>query len=313
MTEGLSVEIWSQIFFEACVDGGCTACALSEVSRYFRDAVLSVQLDNVVLIGQSRMIHFAALLRKREGNPCHRCVRHLFLSNSGQPSKTPYVDKDAYATATGYVLSMVSPNLVTLTSTLPLGKVGKDNILHFPFPKLRELTVHCPIIDTPPDRKEGPKPSLPSLRYLHILSTGGNSYIYTQHAPVLTHLRLSTLASVSLQLYEAISFAVRPGKQNTDGASSKSLLPPSPFKLSPTVTKILVHFSPSRLAFRNGSFLINGDPMNNALQELDGGEKLVFLDSGRGMTSSDFLAQGTERKDWEERMVGKLGCWAEPP
>ncbi|KAI0087109.1 hypothetical protein BDY19DRAFT_893577, partial [Irpex rosettiformis] len=80
MTEHLPTELWSQIFTMACVDGGNTACALSEVSRYARAIVLPFQLHNVALVGPAKIIKFAALLKSRRHESNHRRVRHLFLS-----------------------------------------------------------------------------------------------------------------------------------------------------------------------------------------------------------------------------------------
>ena len=308
MTEHLAPEIWHQIFLEACVDGGRTACALSEVSRYFRADVLPIQLDNVALDGSKSMHCFAALLQHRKEEQRHDLCRvhHLFLSDFEYQPETSLVATVAE------ILSTTAPDLITLTIAVPQNMWGSGVCL-FDFPNLQELTIRCPDICIRPEPQPGQgEQTFPSLHYLHVLSDTVTAYNYTQYAPNLTHLRLSSLRTVTPQVYDAVRFAVQPDDEgeNPEDHACTSLFSPPPFKLPRNIQKIFIQMDPWFFFLMGRS----AQPPFGALLPLDKEKKIVMVDSvpaviraaGAGPPKMD------ERKHWEERIVGGPGCWAEP-
>lgn len=320
MADRLSAELWAQIFFEASVDGGRTACALSEVSRYFRDVMLPFQFDNVALIGYHKITRFAELLRDKQNQTNHFRVRHLFVSystwvllSSSRPLKGA---PGASGAALQYVLSTTAPFLLTLTCTVPEGRIGNESLSSFRFPMLRELTIHGEIagsIHSSATPFPPLNPNFPALQRLHLLTSPQTFYVYTQHAPNLTHVRFSSLGALTVRLFEALRHVSEPVITGTNNSSSIATDDPdSLFKLPPTVEKVLIQMSPSMSAFKHRSPFVNGGPTITAFGELRGRGKLVFLDKPDDLSLPAYLVVSNERKDWEGRIIGALGCWAEP-
>lgn len=309
MTELLPVELWSQIFSTACLDGGRTACTLSEVSRTVRDIVLPFQLDNAAVIGPAKIIHFAALLRSRQHEPNTCRVRHLFLSYlwQGRGWHDAGITKEQYDIALRDIFAITAATLLTLTSTLPQQKVGLESVLCYPFSHLQELTIHGPLFNPIPIDDNVPIQSeFPALRYLHVLSSPENAYIYTSRAPALTHIRFSSLWRFNTDLYEAIDDALQPLDNSSESVQQP---PPAPFHLSRSVEKILIETRIVPLAFRQGSEDIRRGPMMTTLQRHDKKGKLVLLDPEVALRGPATPSHRIERQEWENRLVGGPGCW----
>ncbi|KAJ3552518.1 hypothetical protein NM688_g4111 [Phlebia brevispora] len=283
-------EVWTHIFGLACTDGGVTGCSLSEVSRYFREAVLPVQLDSVALTGGHKMARFASLLHQREST--HRHVRHLYLSRGNSPSRQN--NTHVYR-----ILTTVAPDLLTLTSTLSQRRISKESVLCIPFPLLLELSVHGHF--TNPDESDEAKMQerLPSLRYLHVLSSCNNATVYTSRAPMLTHLRLSEMFGVDVSLAESLQGCL-------SGTTSHNQ--PSPF--SPTIQKIILQHSGPIARLKAGVGIAGNafhlDSSLRTLLDADKDSKFTLLKDDRALEY-----RRNSRKDWEDRITGGLGCWSE--
>ena len=314
MAERLSADIWYQIFFEACTDGGRTACALSRVSQYFRDVVLPLQLDNVSLIGIRNIDCFAALLQSREMHPELCRVQHLFLWIE---AKNEALTRRKLRPALRYILGKTAPGLITFTDGVPQRMDEDGHILDFTFPMLRELTIRSPKKKSKFVTRPNREPSFPSLRYLHVMSSSKNAYAYTQYASNLTHLRLPIKErEISPQLREAIQFVVKPDVAATEPRDQTTLLLPLPLKFVPTLEKIFIEarwlYTPRGVW--SDSENAQSQWLENILN-LDEKKKIVLISDGTFPPGSDDLRdslQKTAQKNWEERIVGGPGCWIEP-
>ncbi|KAI0688451.1 hypothetical protein BC835DRAFT_1372575 [Cytidiella melzeri] len=304
MSQNFPTELWAHIFLMACVDGGRSACSITQVSHYFRSIMLPFQLHNVALIGPAKIAQFAKVLHDREQTPAFRRVRHLFLSNSCGAGKNPTFSKEGYEAAIRYILATTAPDLLTLTNTLPQGKVGFDNVLYVPFPKLRELTIHGPFLS--PTHAEVVhlqlQPALPALEYLHILSAPENSYVYTCRGLSLKYIRFSTLVMVTPDFYNALSNVLQ--TDSADEGHNVSQRPSSPFNLPRGISKILIDTSIGLSRFRHILERARRRSLMTALESLERQGRLVFLDQ----PVYGQLA-GIEREDWLDRIHGGPGCW----
>ena len=146
----------------------------------------------------------------------------------------------------------------------------------------------------------------PSLRYLHAISSPENAYIYTQYAPNLTHLRFPSRGGVCLQLFRAIQFALKPDDASTEfpDQASSAMLPPPPFKLTRKLEKVFIEGCidwPTQI-----------QPSPRDLLGPDEKKKIILVDSAPSTPDPGDSLQRVERRDWEERIIGGPGCWAEP-
>lgn len=283
-------ELWTRIFELACTDGGPTGCIIALVSRYFRESVLPVQFHSVALCGMKQMLSFARPLKKRELEPGHRLVRHLYISGRVKGNtilwSTPYIDLDPILF---YILAAAAPSLRTLTMTLRRRAASERNVLDVVFPCLTELTLNGRSL-IPPPRTSCPYDCFPSLRYLDMISGNASTALYTHHAPALTHLRLSGVADLERTFYNSLRTSLagsgHPYKDLGAGRGRR-LFPP-------TTQKITI-----QLAWEDGSntlFCTN-------LARADKHAKLVF----EGVHEHVYRA----REDWEDRIMGGYGCWGE--
>ena len=82
--------------------------------------------------------------------------------------------------------------------------------------------------------------------------------------------------------------------------------------LPPTLQRIILERHASRLA----RFMAQGYPAAfnsstcHALENADRGRKLLIIDEGR-QAMDPALPTHNVRRDWEERIVGGVGCWIE--
>ncbi|KAI0343473.1 hypothetical protein BDW22DRAFT_1173864 [Trametopsis cervina] len=304
MSDRFPTEIWTQIFHMACLDGDNTACAISEVSHYLRAIILPFQLDNVALVGPTKLVLFSELLHKREAEPAIRRVRHLFLSRG---SNIPTVSKAAYDAALGHILRTTAPDLITLTSTLHQMGLGPESVLCIPFPKLEELTIHAHFL-TPSLPPSGVRlqPSFPALTHLHILSSCENGYLYTSRAPALTHLRFSAVVKLTLVMYQSIcSFLL------ADGRYGQPIPLPGSLELGPNVQKIFIQTDMAFSSFWRTHEHVRYGPLMHSLMDMNDNEKLVVFDAPVQSGRVGLLHMGNERKHWAERIVGGPGCWVD--
>lgn len=101
-------ELWTYIFFYACMDDGSTGRSLSSVSKFFNEASKFAKYQSVALRGLSQTIQFASLIE--ELPEIHRGVCHLFVTNE-HPYATFESSEDSSPTLTSTLSSLLS-NLV---------------------------------------------------------------------------------------------------------------------------------------------------------------------------------------------------------
>lgn len=305
-------ELWSTVFALACTDGGATGCALSTVSHYFRAVVLPLQLDNVALVSPTKMLSFLAMLQKRDREL--RCVKHLYLAGSAEWRMGSEAFGHTITRAPGFmkrvnmILTMLAPELVTLTTVLPEMGTLSHTILGIHFPKLRELTVHGHLVN--PSSVAGEveqQSSFPSLTHLHILTSPDSASLYATRAPALTHLRLSSVATIHESIFQDLLLILDgfdPDEEQTPSEPSERPTIP------PTVQKIIIqpHRGHSRFnyseRFGRGSVLWD-------LRKRDKHNKLVILWPRYQSGQVGPVQEPSEREMWTERILGGIGCWTE--
>ena len=300
--ENLPSELWTSIFALACTDGGLTGCAISLVSRYFRLAVLPVQLHSVALVSTKQTTKFADIVEAKAPEECR--VRHLFISRLGEggTSRVPAYAHSAVSECLYRILRAVSSTLETLTSTLTQGHLSHDKILSITFPRLTELTVHGYVLYPDAEAEAGLKGSFPTLRFLHILSSCDSVALHIRRAPLLTNLRLSSVATMGSELRRAL----------LDFLSGEDHATTSPLAFPPTLQRIIVERHHNRLA----RYMTHGNPSafnsatRHALENADKGRKLLIIDDDRRGDGSSFPSHNV-RRDWEDRVLGGQGCWVE--
>lgn len=288
-------ELWTRIFELACTDGGRTGCYIARTSRYFREAVLSVQLHSVALCTTRKMAAFADFLEQRE--PGHRRVRHLFLSCLDNGVATTMVMNSSIRNMDHVlfqILTTVAPYLLTLTSNMPKRVTGKYTVLHTPFPCLMELTI-IPGFFYPAPSSSCVNDYFPSLRYLDILSTHSVASLYASRAPRLTHLRLSVVDYLEQKLQESLA-KILAGTNDTDEhpEAEKSHFPS-------TIQKITIHRQQDLHRLSRVSF-------NRVLHTL------ALVDKDHKLDVASDWTEGRRRRtrgEWEDRITGGYGCWSE--
>ncbi|KIP08963.1 hypothetical protein PHLGIDRAFT_355069 [Phlebiopsis gigantea 11061_1 CR5-6] len=180
-------ELLLRIATYACTDDGRTGCALSEVSRYIRDASRRVRYHSLAIRSHRRLLALGELLVEA---PTPFTVHHLFVSVwiPGVGPCRPR-NKEGLLQALERVFEYASPTLRTLIVDAPRLKKS----LTIRFPHLTDLSI-----DTFRSEPRAPDPHtfFPSLRRLHVADC---RYIaphelwrdLAAYAPTLTHLRLS--------------------------------------------------------------------------------------------------------------------------
>ncbi|EKM57991.1 uncharacterized protein PHACADRAFT_206836 [Phanerochaete carnosa HHB-10118-sp] len=287
--ECLPVETWSQIFLYACVDGGRTGCALSETCRYFRAAVLPVQMHSVALVGGHKAQAFVDVLENRA--PEHRRVEHLFISQQGKgrPAFKPGVQQRLF--------ELLAPTLRTFTSTLPQKSrvIDRASALAHPFPRLEELTMHGYLFQNVPPARGVQRQPFPALRRLHLLSSCDSTLQIVRRSPGLTHLRLSGVWIMSDGLYDGIVRLL--GVAHAPPSDEPRLLPE-------TLERLIVVLDGKISRFYYGQNREREDAFHH-LKTLD--KRKIF-----SLLETKFAVHGISsdtRGDWGERIVGKGGCW----
>lgn len=288
-------ELWTHILGLACTDGGITGCAIALVSRYFRQAVLPVQLYSVALYGANRIALFADLLEQRE--PPHRRVRHLFISGADRHAAEWTLSTNCLNGALFRILTTVAPDLFTLANVLPQRTIDKSSVLCIPFPSLTELTLHGFILYPGTPTKSPVHDCFPSLQHLHILSSCDSMPLYTSRAPALTHLRLSAVGSMEPRLQQAAEDFVT-GSANTNNESGVGA---GEYSFPPTVQKVLIQME-NLIGLSLRTRL--SDELRNLILT-NKVEKLRVFNKGRTKPRRD------TRADWEDRITGGDGCWGE--
>jgi hypothetical protein len=299
--ESLPVELWTRIFRLACVDGGRMGCVLAEVSRYFRDAVLPVQLHSVVLLGYDKMsIFFTRVLQTRP--PGHRRVLHLFLASAPgtPPSATPSspMREDQMNILQGILVS-VGPELRTLTTLLPQYAIDRTSVLCNAFPRLEELTTTGFFSSA---TSSAPlQASFPSLTRLHALSVWDTATLtlYTARAPQLKHLRISAVWSMTNTLLDGLGYVLRAEDMSPEELFDPRLLP------FPVSLENIIIVLDAEAGIRMGP---DGFVAVANLQAMDSRGKLAVY-YGKKPFEVDVAAV---QRDWNDRMLGGDGCWSGP-
>jgi len=73
----LPTEIWSQIFWHACVDTGYTGCSISETCRFFNDVGKPTKFRSVALQGLSKVISFWDSIKSLP--PHHLRIENMYI------------------------------------------------------------------------------------------------------------------------------------------------------------------------------------------------------------------------------------------
>ena len=303
----LPVEVCTRIFSFACVDGGRTGCAIADVCRYFYRAVLPVQLHSVALLGSVKMTIFLTRVLGRR-SPAHHRVRHLFLAKSPtEPASCKSSSQPERGDELQRILVLLGPDIITLTTLLSQPENGGASVLCHPFPQLEELTIHgYTSLSTPVKLHD----VFPSLQRLHILSALESTRIFMIRAPNLTHLRLCVVWSLPDKMYDALECFLSGGESGAmegtselgDGGS-----PPFPPSLESVVLALQVDPDKLRVGYPSR---VDSRAVRR-LQESDHEGKLWVIDQ---RLDDDFCKapSAIPRRNWEDRIVGKGGCWAIP-
>ncbi|KAH9926843.1 hypothetical protein B0H21DRAFT_137294 [Amylocystis lapponica] len=335
MSDQFPAEIWTRIFSLACTDDGSTGRSISLVSTYIHDVSLPIQLQSIALAGHRQLHRFADMLERRP--PHLRNVRNLCVSHESpqsaeglenaafaqawnkynvvegdptmltqQPSYPYIVDemkafhqwiKQQFFEAVARVLQIVAPDVQTLA--LQSGPYFSPALLNDHFPSLVELAVDGVTSGLrDPQSSEITLPRFPSLKYLHIISCCSNLPVFADHAPALTHLRLSGFAfsdftgSVTKLIRSAI---VKPADdRNMTGT-----------RLS-HIEQIIIEPVATRDTYRHG--VLNRFYNELKLEDLYAANKLVIL---RQFDNKRTYRWTNAREDWMARLCGGLGCWKE--
>ncbi|GJE94853.1 hypothetical protein PsYK624_110290 [Phanerochaete sordida] len=288
--DSLPVETCTHIFLLACTDGGATGCALSQTCRYFRAAVLPVQLHSVALIGGDKCRTLLDVLENRL--PEHRRVEHLFISQQdGNPVSFDAVVQER-------LLTLVAPTLRTFTSTLPqkILLLDRSSVLAHAMPMLEELTMHGYLVTDMQCAPGVRLHALPALRRLHLLSAANAALVLVPHAPRLAALRISGAWSFA----DALAAALLRCVQGDSAASPAPDAPRAALRLPPTLARVVLAPDWTVARAYYGSHRETAG-MYRRLQAADRRGVLTLLEPPR--------APGDARGEWEERIGGGDGCW----
>lgn len=213
--EHLAVELLEHIFTMACTDGGFTGCSLSLVSKHVRAASQAARFHSIALASGSppQVAQFTACLTtaRAESTGTTPRVRHLFLVSAkrtielqSRPKDEDDTERLKYIADVTELLRIIAPNLYTFCVIHGHRPLSQE--LHVPFagiryPLLQEFTlVGSGRIDG--SLATGPSPNYPSLTRVHLWFCGlgytmgvhvGFPQLWTEHAPHVTHLRISNL------------------------------------------------------------------------------------------------------------------------
>ena len=216
------------------------------------------------------------------------------------------VGDQKYATreACERLFPLVADHLYSLSATFSLGMHVPRSLWTVPFPCLRELTIFgCAMVRFAP---VDPSDTIlfPSLRCLHLIHCIHDTYLFTMCAPKLTHLRLSSVTTISPWINSLQSIAT--GSPHVEEHSM--LLPWS-------LQRIYIQGPADR---RQHSFRRNMIQEFGSLLKSDGKDVIRILGPlpKTSQTDSDvtgitpYHASDVE-KDWAARMEGGTGCWLE--
>lgn len=312
----LPLEMWTAICSHACTDGGSTGCALAVTSRYLRSAVLPVQLQSVAINDVKHAARFLKAFKAR--HPRHRRVLYLFLSNVSKSADGQPHGWNELRNILRETLTLVAPDLRMLTDIIMPRGLKPHSLPNVPFPALEELTIHGSLL-TLETIHHSAEPydqlSFPSLKFLHYVSQWEGVEMYTSRAPVLTHLRLSGITGLSTAmrdaLYQVLQEGDHSGDHHGDPSDSDPALHHRPIILSSSLERIIVEPDTTLLRFRMAS---NKLESLHALKNADVKRKLVVLRADEDPKNGALrhVLGVRERGYWDERLVGRVGCWSVP-
>ncbi|KAH9858649.1 hypothetical protein C2E23DRAFT_864520 [Lenzites betulinus] len=147
--------------------------------------------------------------------------------------------------------------------------------------------------------------SFPSLTHLHIVYEGGKQHswertlpLWIALAPALTHLRLSQASNLHPEVLQGISTRSFPRMNGAQDYHAALSYP----RLRRIVIQPLVLRPVTGHEYRQEAGLLAQAP------RVRGGPRIVVL---RGRWHRDGYWRDRLRWEWEDRMLGKAGCWAE--
>ncbi|KAF4577058.1 F-box domain-containing protein [Pleurotus pulmonarius] len=173
-------EIWMEIFYLACTDGGNTGRALSLVSRACSECSRRSKFRSIALTGIRQLSTFVDVLQSLD--PCYRNTENLFVSNYTMPTSSqsaealqaievvdrrrlihwtePSDEEARWSEKLSCLLHILRLHLRNLAVH---GNVPRTcNLLTIELPNLLELSIHTPIVNLFPT----PSKTLPQLQYL---------------------------------------------------------------------------------------------------------------------------------------------------
>ncbi|KAI0647489.1 hypothetical protein C8Q79DRAFT_631077 [Trametes meyenii] len=337
----LAVELLNQIFLHACTDGGQTGCALALVSKRIRTISRPARFHSIALYSSPDKIElFLRTYQQERARAVDMLprVRHLWLSydengrggfevpepsSSANPpsSRAEFLAllqrraqrwcsaqenlDEQYKRVIPALINVVAPDLYTLA--LNQSRWRGTSVVKCRFPRLQELTlVGGDPSFLPFSAAEDDVILYPSLRRLHHILTpickDVNFVNWAQHAPRLTHLRVSRL-----------DFCPRTTSETLEQVISDS----DSDEFFPHLQKVIIlphpPPPPGSAALSQSHYLIF---MQN-LHELPQRAKVpVELLPHHLVPMHEGVASPREcvlrlRGLWKERIEGGPGCWAQ--
>ncbi|KAI0356326.1 hypothetical protein OH77DRAFT_253726 [Trametes cingulata] len=346
----LPLDVWSHILSYACTDGGRTGAALASTSSGIRTAsashrFYSLKLTSLAQIGWLllclELIGRAESPRLRTADQGSLNVRHLLLSffpedcdslsrpwrewgeySSDHRKREEQIaeDESAWRAAKGAwdrqftflaprLFDLVAPSLGTLVvlqdpnNPLPyvsvkllalreLALLADDGIFVRPAPRWMNRRTDYDHRDIPP---------FPLLTHLHIVFEGDKRQwwaktlpLWAELAPAMTHLRVSQARNLIPKVPDAMSTSSFPHANSRPEFEATSV--------HPRLQKIIIQ--PERV--RGFDHLEERHVLSSAQDE--GRSRIVVL---RGRLYRPGYYGDRLGWDWQDRMIGKAGCWGE--
>ncbi|KAK7684553.1 hypothetical protein QCA50_012500 [Cerrena zonata] len=217
--------------------------------------------------------------------------------------------KYASRIACGQLLPLVANDLYSLSATFSFGMHVPRPFWTIPFPNLRELTIFgCAMVRFTPVSPSD-EVLFPSLRYLHLIHCMNDTHVFAKCAPNLTHLRLSSVSTLS-RLSESISSIVSETRQ----------IEPDLMMLPCSLRRIILHvpIGPPKPLARQRSIGRNMIREFGTLLQSDAKDVIRILVPLSQSSLPESNIPGISpygptdiEKDWKERMEGGIGCWLE--
>ena len=191
--ERCSVELWQEIFTQACTDGGRTGCSLSLVSHRVREISTICRYNTIAVVGIRNIHTLSDVLKASTSKPV---ILHLFIAySSAQPSEEiSYDQTQSLVLPLQAIFSIAAPHVKTLYAydvPHPDWCFRDESWCPIGFPRLEDVFI--PFFTTDYDMFQC---ALPNLRRLHVDFYWDDTLeALAQSTPSVTDLRLTCAAS----------------------------------------------------------------------------------------------------------------------